>query len=73
MPSKMQKRIQHARERGCFVIHLPVECRDSNRLAYTVFVEGECSLRHPMSHRAAKNLAYAISIAKQHRLEVTFG
>lgn len=73
MSSKMQQRIQHARSRRCFVLRLPVDLRASNRLSWTVYVEGELDHRGAMSHRAAKNLAYAISVAKHHKLEVTFG
>lgn len=71
--SKVQQRIQHARERGCFVFRLPREQWVTNRISWTVYVDGEHSPRGPMTRRTAKNLAYAISVSKHLKLEVTFG
>lgn len=71
MPSKMQQRIQHARDREVFVFRVPPELRVNNRISWTVYVNGEWSYRGCMTKREAKNLAYAISISKKTVLTVT--
>lgn len=72
MSSKMQQRIQHARDKGCYVYRFPPEHRRSNRISWGVFVDDEWDFRGPMTKREAKNLAYAISISKHIKLEVSF-
>lgn len=73
MVSRVQQKIQKARERDVFVFRLPRDHWESNRLSWGLYAEGEWSFRGPMSHRAAKNLAYAISISKKVELVVTMG
>lgn len=66
MPSKTQHKIQFARERGVYVF------RVKNSNDWTVYVQDEWTPRGIMSKRAAKNLAYAISVSRKVDLEVTF-
>lgn len=71
MSSKMQQRIQHARDRDVWVFKLPRQLWKSRRECYSVYAEGAWTHSTPMTHRQAKNLAYSISIAKKVTLEVT--
>jgi hypothetical protein len=73
MPSKTQRKIQFARERQVFVFRLPRDWWESSKKSWGVYAEGEWSPRGPMTRRAAKNLAYAISVSKKVELIVTMG
>jgi hypothetical protein len=71
--SKTQRKIQFARERNVWVFRLPRDLWKTSKESWGVYVETEWEPRGPMTRRAAKNLAYAISISKKHKLEVKFG
>lgn len=86
--SKLQQKIQRARSKGVYVFKWPSykERRRagdttwvedgidlSNGRIWAVYAEGEFYPRVGFTKREAVNLAYAISIAKQVEIEVTYG
>lgn len=66
--SKLKQKTQKARERGCWVFRIHWETPKT----WAVYVEGEWEPRYDRTHREAVNLAYAASISKKYKLEVTF-
>lgn len=66
--SKLQQKIQKARSKGCHAYR----AHWGDTKPWCVYVEGEFAPRGYMTRRDAVNLAYAISISKKHKLEVTF-
>lgn len=73
MVSRVQQKIQSARERDVWVFRMPRDWWVSSKVSWGVYASGEFTPRGPMTRRAAKNLAYAISVAKKVELIVTMG
>lgn len=64
--SRLKRRIQQARRRGCYVIQWP------GHLSFDVYVEGEwCPRNLVATKRQAVALAYRISVAKRQKLVIT--
>jgi hypothetical protein len=66
--SKLKQKIQKARNKGCYAYR----AHWVDDKPWCVYIEGEFGPRGYMTRRQAVNLAYAISVSKQHELEVTF-
>lgn len=83
--SKVQRKIQFARDRGVYVFRWPAFYERAKRGIFTyrlrkfgesfgewaVYSDGEWSPRVGFSKREAANLAYAIAIARKYRFKVT--
>lgn len=66
--SKIKRKIQACRERGCYV----GRAWWVDDKPWYIYIEGEWTTRGYFTKRQAVNLAYAISVSKKLELEVTF-